>query len=587
MANLSQIQELTGQEMVFELTQVVMDVLISQSTRSREMSFYDTMLKRKEKEKIEKEAQKLQQLEEERLREEEQRKELSIQIKKAVQDKDRALKQHQQQGSSDWLAGGKIVECGEHEPSAPTHAVSSPPEEKSPLSSDFFSDDEDNDSRDAGQSTFAFDSDLSEDGHAGNPVLISSSDSAQPASASSRYHTDFEEEKLIGRGGFGEVVRARNRLDGQRYAVKKIKLDSRGSQINTKILREVTTLARFNHENIVRYYQAWIEPATEQDLLDDSNSDSALSDNDASDSNHDGDWLSSSSFSLQQRFSWEESCDSSAISENAQARACRKKVDILYIQMEYCTGETLRTAINSVPGQPLMADSDRCWRLFRQILQGLAHMHSQGIIHRDLKPENIFLDSSDNIQIGDFGLATTQKVLSSAATASYVSSPRDSRRHSCDAGNLTSGVGTPVYCAPEQLRGRAYDAKVDVYSLGIMLLEMCHPPFATQMERLLAIRELKEKSTLPACIEQDWPSQAKLILMMTKDNPNDRPSTQQLLDSDILPVKLEDEILMEVSIVLWLVLLKPFRRCEVFSSPVLTFLPRCFTDCSPSSPTLT
>ena len=48
------------------------------------------------------------------------------------------------------------------------------------------------------------------------------------------------------------------------------------------------------------------------------------------------------------------------------------------------------------------------WKLFRQITEGLAHIHSQGIIHRDLKPENIFLDANGIPKIGDFGLATVK-----------------------------------------------------------------------------------------------------------------------------------------------------------------------------------
>lgn len=48
----------------------------------------------------------------------------------------------------------------------------------------------------------------------------------------------------------------------------------------------------------------------------------------------------------------------------------------------------------------------RAWRLFREIVEGLAHVHQRGMIHRDLKPVNIFLDSNDHVKIGDFGLAT-------------------------------------------------------------------------------------------------------------------------------------------------------------------------------------
>lgn len=53
----------------------------------------------------------------------------------------------------------------------------------------------------------------------------------------------------------------------------------------------------------------------------------------------------------------------------------------MYIQMEYCEKSTLRTAIDS----ELFIDKTRIWRLFREIVEGLAYIHQQGIIHRDLK----------------------------------------------------------------------------------------------------------------------------------------------------------------------------------------------------------
>ena len=71
--------------------------------------------------------------------------------------------------------------------------------------------------------------------------------------------------------------------------------------------------------------------------------------------------------------------------------------------MEYCEKSTLRNCIDA----GLYEDMNRVWRLFREIIEGLVHIHEQGMIHRDLKPVNIFLDSNDQVKIGDFGLATT------------------------------------------------------------------------------------------------------------------------------------------------------------------------------------
>lgn len=49
-------------------------------------------------------------------------------------------------------------------------------------------------------------------------------------------------------------------------------------------------------------------------------------------------------------------------------------------------------------------DKESAWHFFRQIVEGLAHIHGQGIIHRDLNPNNIFFGAVGDIKIGDFGL---------------------------------------------------------------------------------------------------------------------------------------------------------------------------------------
>ncbi|OJJ51243.1 hypothetical protein ASPZODRAFT_127279 [Penicilliopsis zonata CBS 506.65] len=85
----------------------------------------------------------------------------------------------------------------------------------------------------------------------------------------SRYAVEFSEMRILGRGSFGEVYHVQNHIDGQSYAVKKIPLSrkrleqlQRGgeNQLET-IMKEIRTLARLEHTNIVRYYGAWIEQA--------------------------------------------------------------------------------------------------------------------------------------------------------------------------------------------------------------------------------------------------------------------------------------------------------------------------------------
>jgi len=82
-------------------------------------------------------------------------------------------------------------------------------------------------------------------------------DSFGAMSALSRYHQDFDEAGQLGRGGFGQVVKARNKLDGRFYAVKKISQTSASALKDT--LSETMLLSRLNHPYVVRYYTAWLE----------------------------------------------------------------------------------------------------------------------------------------------------------------------------------------------------------------------------------------------------------------------------------------------------------------------------------------
>lgn len=74
----------------------------------------------------------------------------------------------------------------------------------------------------------------------------------------SRYLTDFQQQECLGKGGFGVVFKAYNRIDECSYAVKRIELkDSKTAR--DKVMREVKALAKLDHPGIVRYYQSWLE----------------------------------------------------------------------------------------------------------------------------------------------------------------------------------------------------------------------------------------------------------------------------------------------------------------------------------------
>ncbi|CAL1575568.1 unnamed protein product [Knipowitschia caucasica] len=78
----------------------------------------------------------------------------------------------------------------------------------------------------------------------------------------SRYLTDFEPVQCLGRGGFGVVFEARNKVDDCDYAIKRIRLPSR-EQAREKVMREVKALAKLEHPGIIRYFNAWQESPPE------------------------------------------------------------------------------------------------------------------------------------------------------------------------------------------------------------------------------------------------------------------------------------------------------------------------------------
>ncbi|CAN0029903.1 unnamed protein product [Bubo scandiacus] len=79
----------------------------------------------------------------------------------------------------------------------------------------------------------------------------------------SRYLTDFEPIQCLGRGGFGVVFEARNKVDDCNYAIKRIRLPNR-ELAREKVMREVKALAKLEHPGIVRYFNAWLEAPPER-----------------------------------------------------------------------------------------------------------------------------------------------------------------------------------------------------------------------------------------------------------------------------------------------------------------------------------
>lgn len=320
----------------------------------------------------------------------------------------------------------------------------------------------------------------------------------------SRYHQDFDEAGRLGKGGFGEVVKARNKLDGRFYAIKKISHKSAATLKDT--LSEIMLLSRLNHPYVVRYYTAWLEEDYDQRddeaiSFTDGNSVASTYSGDFEYSTTGGlDFISSSGYpniefaadsdnedagtvSTKEKGSTPETfgTESGTGKELSRVRSgsqSRPMLTALYIQMEYCEkhvsplsgalpfilwpcpGTDIEKTLRDLIKNGLYDDVDRSWRLFRQILDGLSHIHGNGIIHRDLKPDNIFIDAASNPRIGDFGLATSGQFTTAVRSSATVDF----------GGNLTRSLGTTYYVAPEMKSGFSghYNEKVDVSSTNLL-----------------------------------------------------------------------------------------------------------------------
>ncbi|VFQ81070.1 unnamed protein product [Cuscuta campestris] len=323
------------------------------------------------------------------------------------------------------------------------------------------------------------------------------------SSPTSRYLNDFEELRPLGHGGFGHVVLCKNKLDGRQYAVKKILMKDKNPPLNDHILREVTTLSRLQHQHVVRYYQAWFETGIAG----------------SSDAMFGSRTVTSSSFSFKD-----------ASSSDAFGNETKLESTYLYIQMEYCP-RTLKQMFESYSH----FDKDIAWHLFRQIVEGLAHIHGQGIIHRDLTPNNIFFGARNDIKIGDFGLAKFLKLEQldqDFDAAEIVGSSVDGTGH----------IGTYFYTAPEIEQGwPKINEKADMYSLGVVFFELWHP-FDTAMERHVILSNLKQKGELPPSWVDEFPDQASLLRRMMSPTPINRPSATELLQH-AFPPRMEYDLL--------------------------------------------
>ena len=183
-----------------------------------------------------------------------------------------------------------------------------------------------------------------------------------------------------------------------------------------------------------------------------------------------------------------------------------------YLIMEYVEGKTLKEIINKMGPLSL----DRSLDYAHQILAGLNHAHSYDVIHRDIKPQNIMITPEGQVKIMDFGLAMNL----TDTTITYD----------------TSVFGSVYYIAPEIAQKGSGDARVDIYSTGIVLYEMltCQLPYTGDSPITIALQHVEGDYTPIDDIDEDIPYEvARIVDKAMSVDPADRYSNTKIMMGDI------------------------------------------------------
>jgi serine/threonine protein kinase len=180
-----------------------------------------------------------------------------------------------------------------------------------------------------------------------------------------------------------------------------------------------------------------------------------------------------------------------------------------YLVMEIVDGPSLAERMRQ---GPIAAAEAARWTA--DLAEALVVIHAKGVVHRDIKPANILLAPSPvpgripAAKLADFGIASLLAASGITTTGSV--------------------LGTAAYLSPEQALGEAVGPASDVYSLGLVVLEMLtgSPPFTGTMLEMVSAR-LQRDPLIPASVGNDW---RNVLTAMTQLDPASRPTALELVE---------------------------------------------------------
>jgi len=192
-----------------------------------------------------------------------------------------------------------------------------------------------------------------------------------------------------------------------------------------------------------------------------------------------------------------------------------------YILMEFVAGPGLHTVLNN---RDPVIEGHRL-RLVRQMAEALAYVHSQGFIHRDVCPRNYIYESkTGDVKLIDFGLTLPAK------------------KEFMQPGNRT---GTPLYMAPEVVRRRWTDQRLDIFALGVSAYQVCTYELPWPVSETTGKAALAHDTQKPRPITDFRPTLnhtlGNAIMRCIEARANDRPQTVDQFLSSIRSVREDDE----------------------------------------------
>ncbi|CAD8131608.1 unnamed protein product [Paramecium pentaurelia] len=383
---------------------------------------------------------------------------------------------------------------------------------------------------------------------------------------SKRLESDFKVLERIGKGGFSKVYKVINLLDKNTYALKKIELQAKDIKDSLeknieRAQREAKYLARLSHPKIIRYFNSWVEVIQnkleskkmrnqEQDQYDfviernnisfcDSQSNSK---NDLEnlimfkDTQNEQISYSEQENEIQSKSRVNRKKKSHKIQNKKSTSQDEKKLEfdkiIFYIQTEFCQ-QTLENYLQQRNNELMKLKKQNIQKyqiqlqeyekeaklILEQIIKGLDYLHNEcQLVHRDLKPGNIFMNSPEDVKIGDFGLVTKLK-----------------QYYDFDDMDNDDDICTKMYAAPEQIiqniNKTFYDQKSDIYALGLIILLLFHP-ISTSMEMIKVINDAR-KGILPSILRDRHIKISEIIMECLNYDPKQRPNINEITFQDL------------------------------------------------------